>query len=117
MKLTIQNTDYEIKFGFYFKRHFMKKHRLKTFVDFDKYIQENINFFNQEQFTPKHFEFFCQFAFEGICWHTDKKQLKITLEAFTEYMYTNMHLLGKVLNHYKESQPKETESNPVPEGK
>jgi len=116
MKLTIENTDYEIKFGFYFMRHYMKKHGLKTFADHDKYIQKHLDF-NEEQFSPDNFEFFCELAYQGISWHTDKKQLKMSLEAFTEYMFGNMSLLNDVLNHYKESLPKETKSNPVPKGK
>lgn len=117
MKITIQNTDYVIKFGFYFKRHYMKKHGLKTFADYDKYIQKHFNFLNEEEFSPDHFQFFCELAYQAISWHTDKKKLKMTLEVFTEYMFLNINVLTEVFNYYKESQPKETKSNPVPEGK
>lgn len=111
MKITIQNTDYEVKFGFAYMKFYMEKYKLKTFVAFEKHSAKRFSFL--DDIGIDEFEVIAKFIYESFTWHLDPKPT-LTLEIFNEFLFENLQLIQEVIEYYAQCQPKQGKNQPTP---
>ena len=110
MKITIQNTDYEVQFGFNYMKCYMAKYKLKTFIAFEKHSTKRFSF--PENIGMDEFEVIAKFIYESFTWHLKSKPT-LTLEDFNNFLFENLQLIQEVIEYYVQCQPKQG-SKPIP---
>ena len=111
MKITIQNTDYEVTFGFAYMKFYMKKYKLISFVAFEEHSAKRFSF--SGDIGIGEFEVIAKFVYESFTWHLDSKPT-LTLEDFYEFLFDNLYLIQEVNKYYVQCLPKKGKSEPIP---